>query len=100
MNNELLDRLEGIPAFTSLEQSFRKNFNPKNFYFAHFMPETQNFRYEKNRGIPEAGAGEQIAARMLLEDDSGYFSEFVHEDNLRTEVTEFIRFIFKELYND
>ena len=51
------------------------------------MPETSDSAVSK----------EQTAGSALLNDNSGYFSEFVHEDELREDVTEFIRFIFKEL---
>lgn len=87
MKSELIRQLKTIPAFNALHRGFRKNFRSENFYFAHFMPETSDSAVSK----------EQTAGSALLNDNSGYFSEFVHEDELREDVTEFIRFIFKEL---
>lgn len=89
MQSNLLQQLEDIPAFCALKQGFHQNLNADNFYFSHFLPSTAS--------SDDASAVTE-AIQNLSNDQEGYFSEFVHEDRIREDVTEFIRFIFKELY--
>ena len=100
MNKTFKEQISNIPAFIGLHKAYRENFNAGNYYVRHFMPET------KQICLSESGKSkltclkeeerEELAKEELLSDNSGWFSEFVHDDAIREDVTEVIRFIFKE----
>ena len=91
---------QDIPALRSLYRGYCENMNSDNFYVAHFLPEnTQTITTENGqRKIIHLNQKEreQQALENLLDDNSGWFDEFVHDDTLRQDVTETIRFLFRE----
>ena len=103
MTNQLIQQLETLPAFLALSKGLKENFNTDNFYVRHFMPEAVS--REKIDGVNliysrSDEAREKIAKENLLDDDDEHFDEFIHETNLRNDVTEFMRAIVKEMYRD
>lgn len=99
--SELIKQLEFLPAFNTLSRSFRKNTTSDNFYIRHFMDSGRVIAVSEsgkakiiNKSLEER---EDEALDGLLNDNSGYFSEFIHNDNIAEDVTELMRVIFKEI---
>lgn len=101
----LIQQLETLPPFHALKKAWQENRNADNCYIAHFMPPAEVFYDEKDdagrqRAYPcslsEAERLEQ-ARDNLLNDQNGWFDEFVHDGALRGDVTEFIRSILREI---
>ena len=72
IKDSFAEQIKSIPAFNSLHKGYQDNFNQGNFYVQRFMP-------------PE---------KVVV----WYFAEFVHDDAIREDVTEVIRFIFREFH--
>lgn len=102
MNNSFTEQIKSIPAFISLYQAYKENFNTNNFYVQYFMPPAEQITQSESGKSKIILLDEDTRLRQaqeaLLSDNSGYFSEFVHDDAIREDVTEVIRFIFKEFY--
>lgn len=97
--SELIKQLETLPAFAALKKGLEQNLNADNWYVDHFMPEAVS--EEKIDGVKliysrSDEAREEIAKDNLLADNGDYFDEFVHDDNIRNDVTELMRAIIKE----
>ncbi len=95
----LIEQLETLPAFVALKKGLEQNFKSGNFYVDHFLPEA--ISKEKIDGVNliysrSDEAREEIAKENLLNDNGDYFDEFVHDDNLRNDITELMRTIIKE----
>ena len=103
MDKSFIKQIESIPAFMNLYKGYKENFTTtNNFYLQHFMPSAKQITYSESGKskiilLDDATRLSQ-AQEALLHDNSGYFSEFVHDDALREDVTEVIRFIFKEFH--
>ena len=91
---------QDIPALRNLYRGYCENMNKDNFYVAHFLPESSQTITTENgqRKIIRLSENERErqAVENLLDDNSGWFDEFVHDDALRQDVTETIRFLFRE----
>ncbi len=91
---------QDIPALRNLYQGYRENLNSDNFYVAHFLPESAQTIISENGQHKiirlSENERERQAVENLLDDNSGWFDEFVHDDALRQDVTETIRFLFRE----
>lgn len=100
----LLEQLRTVPQFNSLEKAIQENLTINNSAVEHFAPEKDGYYDEKGDNgrqvvYPYSMSDAEVereAVDELLEDNSGYFEDVVHED-LRSEVTEFVRFLIKEL---
>lgn len=100
----LLEQLKNIPQFNSLEKAVKEKLTINNTYVEHFAPEQCGYRDEKDDDgcqvvypfyISDSDA-EQQAIENLLDDNTDWFDEFVHEA-LRSEVTELVRVLIKEM---
>lgn len=100
----LLEQLRTIPQFNSLEKAIQENLTINNSVVEHFAPEKDGYYDEKGDDVRQVvypysmsdAEVEHEAVDELLEDNTGYFEDVVHED-LRSEVTEFVRVLIKEL---
>ena len=93
--------LEDFPAIHNLKQAYKENFTSDNFYVEHFMPETKQIIFDgKHKRLIKLSDKERLlhAQECLLNDNSGFFDEFVHDSKLRSDVTEVIRALFIEFY--
>ena len=105
MSCDFLKILSNFPAFLSLKKSWRENTGDNNIYIEHFWPEANGFYDEKDENgrqilmpfCPDEEESLMLAKSALLSDQSGWFDDFVHESNLRQDVTEFIRIILQEI---
>ena len=103
--SKLIEQLETLPSFLSLKSSILENLKSDNFYVAEFMPEgieiyddkDENGKQEITTYFLSDYTREQRAISDLLKDKKGYFDEFVHDDKIRQDVTEFIRDLIKEI---
>lgn len=85
MENQLIKSLQTVPAFDALVKTFFKT-GTDNYYVEHFLAANDNsLDYEYN------------AKERLVDDNSGYFDEWIHDDVFRHDVTEFMRAIFREV---
>ena len=95
--NKLIEQLETLPSFSGLKKAISEKLTINNFYVKNFEPSktftVENAVYELSDDQVECGAID-----ALLSDNTGYFDEFVNEE-LRADVTEFIRSIIKEVIN-
>lgn len=98
--SELIKQLDTLPAFAALKKGLEQNLNAENFYVANFMEDAEQGERDEDgklhRFTVSEDEREEKAVDELLDDNSGYFEEFVHEDHVRNDVTEFIRAIIKE----
>lgn len=97
--SELIKQLETLPAFAALKKGLEQNLKSGNFYVDNFIPEAVS--EEKIDGVKliysrSDEAREEIAKDELLADNGDYFDEFIHDDNIRNDVTELMRAIIKE----
>lgn len=97
--SELIKQLETLPAFIVFKKGLEQNLNADNWYVDHFMPDSVS--EEKIDGVKliysrSDDAREEIAKENLINDKGDYFDEFVHDDNIRNDVTELMRVIIKE----
>ena len=100
----MLNTLRTLPQFTSLEKAISEKLNINNSYVEHFAPDQSGYYDEKDDNGRQVCRSyslsdsevEQQAIDNLLDDNSDYFDEFVHEE-LRSEVTELMRVLIKEL---
>lgn len=94
--------IESFPSFQGLLKGLRENLNVQNFYVREFMPDVVQSERDKDgrKMIFELSdaAREKLAKEQLLDDNGSSFDEFIHEDKLRGDVTEFMRDIVKILY--
>lgn len=99
--SELIKQLETLPAFAALKKSLEQNLNAENFYVGNFMEEAEQGERDEDgklhRFTVSENKREEKAIDELLDNQGDYFDEFVHDDNIRNDVTEFMRVIFKEL---
>ena len=103
--SKLIEQLETLPSFLNLKSSILENLKSDNFYVAEFMPKSEVAYDDKDdngkQGITTYFLSdykrEQQAINDLLDDNKGYFDEFVHDDEIRRDVTEFIRDLIKEI---
>lgn len=102
IKSSFAEQIKSIPAFISLHKGYQDNLNQNNFYVQHFMPSETSIARSENGHHKIISLNEDeklaLAQEALLNDNSGYFSEFVHDDAIREDVTEVIRFIFKEFH--
>ena len=85
MKNQLIEILQTVPTFNALAKTFFK-IGTENYYVEHFLAANDNsLDYEYK------------AKKRLVDDNSGYFEEWIHDDILRHDVTEFMRAIFREV---
>lgn len=100
----MLKTLRTLPQFISLEKAIKEKLTIDNIYVEHFAPEQSGYYDEKDDDGCQVCYGykmsnsevENEAIENLLDDNSDWFDEFVHED-LRSEVTELVRVLIKEL---
>lgn len=100
----MLKTLRNLPQFNSLEKAIKENLTINNTYVEHFSPEQHGYYDEKdddgrqvcNRFSLSDDEVEQQAIDNLLDDNTDWFDEFVHE-TLRSEVTELVRALAKEI---
>lgn len=94
--------IENLPSFQGLLKGLRENLDVQNFYVREFMPDAVQSERDKDgrKMIFELSdaAREKLAKEQLLDDNGNCFDEFIHEDKLRGDVTEFMRDIVKILY--
>lgn len=103
--SKLIEQLETLPSFLSLKSSILENLKSDNFYVAEFMQNKKGFYDDKDDDGKQKITTyflsdykrEQQAISDLLDDNKGYFDEFVHDDEIRQDVTEFIRDLIKEI---
>lgn len=103
--SKLLEQLRCLPQFNSFEAGVRKNLTLENAYVRDFAPEQDGFHDEKGDDgkqfcTPYHLSDSQVmdeAIDGLLNDNKGYFEEFVHECQLRDDVTELVRALIKEI---
>ena len=103
--SKLIEQLETLPSFLSLKSSILENLKSDNFYVAEFMPEAEVVYDDKDDNGKQKITTyflsyyqrEQQAISDLLNDNKGYFDEFVHDNEIRQDVTEFIRDLIKEI---
>ena len=102
--NKLLEQLKAIPQFNSFADSVFKKLNMDNYYVEHFAPEKNGYYDEKGDDgkqvcYPYSLSDDEVenqAIENLLDDNKGYFDEFVHE-SISCEVTELVRVLIREL---
>lgn len=100
----MLNTLRNLPQFNSLEKAIKEKLNINNIYVEHFAPEQSGYYDEKGDDGRQVctpyslsdSEVEQQAVENLLDDNTDWFDEFVHE-NLRSEVTELMRVLIKEI---
>lgn len=99
--SEHINQLETLPAFAALKKGLEQNLNSENWYVNHFMDDAAQGERDEDgklhRFTVSEEKREEKAVDELLADNGNYFDEFVHDDNIRNDVTEFVRAIFKEL---
>lgn len=103
--SKLIEQLETLPSFLSLKSSILENLKSDNFYVAEFMPKSKVIYDDKDDNGKQKITTyflsdykrEQQAISGLLDDNKGSFDEFVHDDEIRQDVTEFIRDLIKEI---
>lgn len=96
----LIEQLETLPAFVALKKGLEKNLSADNWYVNHFMADAEQGERDEDGKlhrytIPQEKREEQ-AIDCLLDDNGDYFDEFVHDDNIRNDITELMRTIIKE----
>ena len=102
--SKLLEELRALPAFNNFEKAINDNLTLANGYVEHFAPEQKGYYDEKDDDGRQVCYPyklsdfevEQTAIDNLLDDNSDWFEEFVHE-TLRGDVTELVRVLIKEL---
>lgn len=102
--SKLLEQLRALPAFNKFEKSINDNLTLANGYVEHFAPEQKGYYDEKDDDGKQICTPyelsdwevEQSAIDGLLDDNGDWFEEFVHE-TLRSDVTELVRVLIKEL---
>lgn len=105
MESKLLQYLSTLPAYSDLKKSWQENGGLKNFYIEHFSPpddfvdekDDNGCQYFQPANLTEEQRLDQ-AQFELLNDQSGWFDEFIHEGSMRNDVTEFIRAVLKEIF--
>lgn len=103
--SKLLEQLRCLPQFNSFEAGVLKNLTMENAYVRDFAPEQDGFYDEKGDDgkqfcTPYHLSDSQVMDKAidgLLNDNNGYFDEFVHEDKLRGDVTELVRALINEI---
>lgn len=103
--SKLIEQLETLPSFLNLKSSILENLKSDNFYVAEFMPKAEVIYDDKDDNGKQKITTyflsyyqrEQQAISDLLDDNKGYFDEFVHDNEIRQDVTEFIRDLIKEI---
>lgn len=103
--SKLVEQLKTLPSFLSLKSSILENLKYNNFYVAEFMPKPEVVYDDKDDNGKQKITTcflsyykrEQQAISDLLDDNKGYFDEFVHDSEIRQDVTEFIRDLIKEI---
>ena len=102
IKDSFAEQIKSIPAFNSLHKGYQDNFNQGNFYMQRFMPPEKVVVCSESGRCKVISLNEDeklaLAQEALLNDNSGYFAEFVHDDAIREDVTEVIRFIFREFH--
>ena len=105
--SKLLEELRTLPAFNAFEKAVNEKLTSENYYVEHFMPEVgegwdEGYDEDGNREWYRCYTSQEQAEEEgidgLLEDNGGYFSEFVFEE-MGNEVTEFIRALINEIRN-
>lgn len=103
--SKLLEELRTLPAFNAFEKTVNEKLTSENSYVEHFMPEVgegwddgydEDGNREWHRCYISQEQAEEDGIDGLLEDNGGYFSEFVFEE-MGNEVTEFIRALINEI---
>lgn len=100
----MLKTLRTLPQFTSLEKAIKEKLTIDNAYVEHFAPEQSGYYDEKDDDGSQVvypyslsdSEVEQQAIENLLDDNTDWFDEFVHE-SIRNEVTELVRVLIKEI---
>lgn len=106
--SKLLEQLRCLPQFNSFENEVRKQLTLENHYVKEFAPEAEGYYDEKDDDgkqvcRPYHLGYSQIqddAVEGLLGDNSYLFDEFVHEDKLRSDVTELVRALINEILDN
>lgn len=102
--NKLLEELRALPAFNTFEKAVNDKLNINNTYVEHFAPEKRGYYDEKDDDgrqvcYPYTLSDEKVedeAIENLLDDNSGYFEEFVTQE-LTYDITELARALIKEI---
>lgn len=102
--SKLLEQLRALPAFNKFEAAVKENLVIDNFYVQHFAPEKNTYIDEKDDDGKQVCYPvtlsdydiEDEAIDGLINDNTGYFSELVHEV-MSDEVEELARVLIKEL---
>lgn len=95
----MLNELRNLPAFNAFEKAVKDNLNFDNYYVKSLAPyktevvELDGVRNVFKRTDEEV---EQEGIENLLDDNNGYLDEFIHEV-LRSDVTELVRALIKEI---
>ena len=104
-NDILYLSLKELPSFTKLEKGWAENSQYDNKYIEHFLPEKEGFSYIKDECPPQKykyrlSSEDQLvlAQEYLLCDNKGWFAEFIHDDDLREDVSEFMRDILRLIH--
>lgn len=104
-NDILYLSLKELPSFTKLEKGWAENSRYDSKYIEHFLPEKEGFSYVTDECPPQKykyrlSSEEQLvlAQECLLGDNKGWFAEFIHDDNLREDVSEFMRDILRLIH--
>ncbi len=104
VKSELILQLESLPAFAGLKKGLEQNLRAGNFYVDSFMPESEGYYDEKDDNGKQVtypyhlsqDQREDEAIDLLLDNQGDEFDEFIHDDNIRHDVTELMRAIIKE----
>ena len=96
----MLKTLRNLPQFNALEKAIKENLTINNIYVEHFAQDKyRDVKDDDGRQVINHMSNyeiEQNAIESLLDDNSDWFDEFVHEE-LRSEVTELMRVLIREL---
>lgn len=99
---KLYEMLATLPNFTKLAKGWQENAQYGNRYIEHFLPSQTGTYYDQDETPPRPRPYVlsdterlNLAQEILLSDNKGWFSEFVHDDMLREDVSEFMRDILR-----
>lgn len=95
--SKLIEQLETLPSFAAFKKAVSEKLNQDNFYVKEFAP-AKNLVVDGVHITNSNDYVEDMAIDGLVDDNTGYFSEFVTEE-LGNETIELIRSIIKEMRN-
>lgn len=101
LDEEFVEKIRKMPEFEAFINAVNEKLTLENGYVEHFAPEKHQVEEEKEEGgrryfhyLMSESKREEDAVEKLLEDKSGWFDDFIHDELMR-ETTELCRALIK-----